>query len=155
MMHPLPRRTIRLVLLLLAVPAVLFTGCASAKIVQLSPDRYRATVQNYGGVFDLAEPRFKEQAISQAMDYADGLGKVAIPLSIQEHAYGLFADWVRVEYEFRVVDKSDPQARRGSTNSADAKPEANDELLKLDDLRAKGILTPAEYERARQRLNAR
>lgn len=155
MTHPLTRGRIPLVVLLLAVPAVWFTGCASAKIVQLSPDRYRATVQDFGGVFDLAEPRFKERAISQAMDYAESLGKVAIPLGIQEHAYGLFADWVRVEYEFRLVDKHDPQARRGSTNSADAQPETNDELLKLDGLRAKGILTPAEYERAKQRLQAR
>ena len=154
MTHPSPRRPMRLGLLLLVAPAVLFTGCAGTKIVPLSPGQYRATVQDFSGVFDMAEPRFKERAVSQAMDFAEGLGKVAVPVSIQEHAYGLFGDWVRVEYEFRVVDKNDPRARRVSTNSADPKPEGNDEREKLDDLMKKGILTPAEYERARQRLPA-
>ena len=151
------RRSVRVVLLLLAAHAVWFTGCKSPSpgIKQLSPDRYRVTVQGHDTSYDTGEPKFKERAITQAMVFAEDQGKAAVPVSIEEHAYGLFGDWVRVEYEFRVVDKNDPRVRRNSTNTAEPKPSVSDELVKLDDLRKKGILTPAEFEREKQKLLAR
>ena len=152
MTRPFARWSAGVSLLLLAALVTAFTGCETpGGMVQLSPDKYRLTLQQRGN----EEANGKEQAISQAMHFAEAKGKVAVPVSIEEHGYGLFADWVRVEYEFRVVDKNDPRANRPSANDAEKAPDVYDELAKIDALRKKGILTQAEFEAEKKRLLAR
>lgn len=65
-----------------------------------------------GGIFGSASA-MKVDAIREPSEFAAGRGKVAIPLHIREApaAPGGFAS---VEYQFRVLDKSDPEARRVS-----------------------------------------
>jgi hypothetical protein len=77
------------------------------------------------------------------------------------------------DYQFRVVDKNDPEARRTSLTprpnivvekdekvSADIKTtdqstkqaDLYTEIMKLDDLRKKGLLTDAQFEAQKQKL---
>jgi hypothetical protein len=82
-------------------------------------------------------------------------------------------DWPAVEYQFRVVSEDDPDAKRTSLapradfvmdknikikgklethNSSDNKPDLYNQLIKLDDLRSKGILTEDEFKKQKELL---
>ncbi len=81
--------------------------------------------------------------------------------------------WAKFDYQFRVVEKNDPEARRTSlvpradvviektekisvesrTKDESAKPkDVYAELIKLDDLRKKGILSEAEFETQKKKV---
>lgn len=97
---------------------------------------------------------------------------MAIPLSLRETPLVPGARFASVEYQFRVVDKSDPEARRVSLvprpdvviersekATVDIKKDSTNrssdfyaELIKLDDLRKRGILTDAEFEAQKKKL---
>ena len=142
-------------------------GCAKpGTVVQLSPDTYVVSRTDKGGVFGSASA-MKVDAIREASEFAAGQGKVAIPLHIRETsaAPGSFAS---VEYQFRVLDKSDPEARRVSvvprsdgaadrtekteSGGIDVRVNFYSELIKLDELRRRGILTEAEFEAQKRKL---
>jgi hypothetical protein len=93
-------------------------------------------------MFDMDPPKYKHRAISQAMDFAASKGKVAETISLDQKTSGLFD----------LVDKTDPRAKRAGAIPADKMPDHYDELLKLDDLRKKGILTEAEFEAEKKKL---
>ena len=154
MTHPTPRWTFQASLFLFAVPAVMFTGCATPPapgIVETSPNVYKVTVQEK--ISSDVDP--KSRAIRQAMDFAESKGKAFVPVDLQQHDYGVFTDWVRVEYEFKLVDKSDAPAKRTAAADPGQKPDVYAELMKLDDLRKKGILSQAEFESEKKKLLAR
>ena len=154
-----------------SVAVAVSAGCANPGIVQLSPDTYILSRTDKGGIFGNASA-MKAEVIREANDFAASKGKVAIPLYLHETplAPGRFAS---VEYQFRVVDKSDPEARRVNLvprpdvvieksekttvdmKTRDETPRPRDlygELLKLDDLRKRGILTEAEFEAQKSKL---
>jgi hypothetical protein len=110
--------------------------------------------------------KLKAGVIKEANEFAESMGKVAIPLSTNETPVypGHFATF---EYQFRVVDKDDPEAKRThliprpdvvieKTEKIDTniKTEKNinkeadtyTELIKLDDLKKRGIITEEEFE---------
>jgi Short C-terminal domain len=124
-----------------------------------------------GGVFGNASA-MKADVIREANEFAASQGKIAIPLSLNESPMyiGHFAS---VDYQFRVVDESDPAARSLSlvprpdvviektekrTVDVNAKDQTNRpkdvyaELLKLDDLRKRGILSQQEFEAQKKKL---
>src|SRR6185437_8929101 len=97
---------------------------------------------------------------------------VAIPISTNESPMwpGHFASF---DYQFRVVDKNDPEARRTSltprpdlvvektekvsadiTSSEHASKSTDlyTEIMKLDDLRKKGLINDAQFEAQKQKL---
>jgi hypothetical protein len=154
-----------------SVAFAVLAGCANPGVVQLSPDTYLLSRTDKGGVFGNASA-MKADVIREANDFAAAKGKVAIPLYLHETplAPGRFAS---VEYQFRVVDKSDPEARRVNlvprpdvviekTEKTTVDVRTKDEtlrqrdlygeLLKLDDLRKRGILTEAEFEAQKRKL---
>jgi hypothetical protein len=91
---------------------VVFTGCKSTDIVQLSPDTYMITVEDHAGIFGGSATALKDRTIHKANAFAESKGKIAIPVSIQSHPVGVLADWASCEYQFMVLDKNDPQAIR-------------------------------------------
>ena len=83
------------------------------------------------------------------------------------------AQWATFEYQFRVVDKDDPEARRtslapvantvikveGAPPQAAPPPREVDhvddlygKLTKLDDLRKRGLISDAEFETEKHKL---
>lgn len=96
-------------LLYLLVIVLCLTGCATTQIVQLSPDTYILSRSSAAGMFANMS-KLKLKIIQEANEFAQSKGKIAIPLSSNEirpsHGFPSF------EYQFRVVDKNDPEARR-------------------------------------------
>ena len=161
------------IVLTFAAVAAAFAGCANPGIVKMSPDTYMLTRTDKGGIFGNASA-MKADVIREATTFAEQQGKVAIPLSTKETPMrpGQFASF---EYQFRVVDPHDPEARRTSLTpradvviekiekvdanlkTKDETPKAKDvyaELVKLDELRKRGILTEAEFEEQKRKLLA-
>jgi hypothetical protein len=76
-----------------------------------------------------------------------------------------------IEYQFRVVDRNDPEAKRTSLvpranvviektekisadvhTKNDKPPDLYTELMKLDDLRKRGVITEEEFQAQKKRL---
>jgi hypothetical protein len=159
---------------LLASIVLLCGGCKSLGIVQLSSDTYMASKTSAGGIW-VSMASLKEEVISAANAFAENKGKMAIPVNSRETP-AIPGRNPSFEYQFRLVDKNDPAGRGVSLNprpdvviekteniSADIRTknesgkQANlyTEILKLDDLRKKGLITDAEYEVQKQKLLSR
>jgi len=151
--------------------ALLLVACSNPGIVKLSPDTYMLSRADRAGIFGNSAA-LKAGVIKDANEFAESQGKVAIPLQSHETPVypGHFATF---EYQFRVVDKNDPEAKRTSLvpradvvvektekisadvrtkDDSEKKSDLYTEILKLDDLRKKGLITDAEFESQKQRL---
>jgi hypothetical protein len=139
-------------LFLLAAPAALFTGCSTPGVVQVSSDTYMVTILDRTGMLSIEPAKVNAQAINQAMEFAEAKGKSISPVSFEQHSGGLIGEWGSVEYRFKLVDKEVPQAKRAKADDNDNNQDVYAELVKLDDLRKKGILTEAEFASEKQKL---
>ena len=127
----------------------------------------------HGGIF-ASESALKAGVIIDANAFAESQGKVAIPLSSKEKPRGNGpAQWASFEYQIRVVDKNDQEVRRTSLvpradvviektekitadvktkDQTDRPKDVYSELVKLDDLRKRRILTETEFEAQKKRI---
>ena len=142
-------------------------GCKDPELVQLSPGVYLLTDEDKGGAFGNTA-KMKANVIRRANEFATSQGKVAIPVTTHETpmAFGHFATF---EYQFRLVDKDSPEARGLNTlgpmptvsiqkiETTDSTQKSKDlytELMKLDDLRKKGIINEEEFQAEKRKLLA-
>jgi hypothetical protein len=156
----------RLILLnaLLAITTI-FMGCANPGIVKMSQDTYMLSRTDKGGVFGNASA-MKADVIREANEFAASKGKVAVPISLNESPM-FIGHFASVDYQFRIVDPSDPAAQGVSlaprpnvviektekttvdVKSIDQTARPKDvygELIKLDDLRKRGIISQEEFD---------
>jgi Short C-terminal domain len=159
---------IGMILLLIAI-----TGCVSNPgIVEMSPDTYMLSRQDKAGIFGNASA-MHAAVIDEANKFAASKGKVAIPITTHETPMwpGHFATF---DYQFRLVDPDSPDAKstpmiqrpdvvvqqtgKASVDvhatTAPTPPDVYTELLKLDDLRKKGIITEDEFQAQKAKLLA-
>jgi hypothetical protein len=135
-------------LLILAAPL------ARADLVEISPDLYLLTKS---GTL-VSHVKIKLDAIREASDFARSKGLVALPVSGREYLpVGAFSPAI-YEYQFRLVSAEQAQRERATLAdvvvSTSGKADTSDlyiQLVKLDMLRQRGLLTPAEFERQKQR----
>ena len=152
---------------------ILLVGCTNPEIIQLSPDTYVLFREDHRGIFG-SPSSLKAGVISDAKKFAEKQGKVAIPLSSRFKPMGIGpAQWAEFEYQFRVVDKDDPEVKRTSltpkvnvviekkeNSTSDIKIEEKtkptkdlySELIKLDDLLKKGIITDKEFDARKKKI---
>ena len=147
-----------------------FSGCASQGIVKLSQDTYLIAKTDRAGIFGNAS-KLKIRTIQEANDFAASQGKVAVPITSTETPMGPApGQFARFEYQFRVVDESDLENQRVAlkrdpdfimednknidvnVKDSDDSVDIYNELIKLNDLREKGILTDAEFQSEKTKL---
>lgn len=151
---------------LLAVLAVApaFASAGKPEIVQMSTDTYMIAKTSKAGIFG-NPAKMKLGMIRQANEFAASKGMAAVPLASSEVplAVGQFASF---EYQFRLVDKGNPKANgghlqhvpdevvdiNGAGPSAPIQADLYSQLVKLDDLRKRGIITDAEFDAQKQKL---
>ena len=160
------------ILWLVLFPIVVLAG--KPEVIQISPDTYMISKADHGGIFGGGLPKLKATVIKQANEFAASQGKIAIPLASSERPMGNGpAQWATFEYQFRVVDKTDPEAKRTSlaarpdtvisienTQPQQITSPAGDgrvddlysKLIKLDDLRKRGLISDAEFEAEKRKL---
>ena len=143
-------------------------GCATAEPIPMGNDTYMISQTSAGGVFK-AMGSLKAEVITHANQFAASKGKIAIPITSKESpAYP--GHMPNFEYQFKLVNKDDPQASGGALlPRADvvvemkkiSEPHGGDvakpkdiymEILKLDDLRKRGLITDAEFEIQKTKL---
>lgn len=148
-------------------------ACASADIVPMGTDTYMISQTSAGGIFTNMGT-LKSEVVQRANSFAESKGKVAIPVAAREQP-PFPGRMPNFEYQFRLVDRNDPRAaggglvktpdmvieNRGQAPSVVASPPSKEpakspdvytELLKLDDLRKRGIITEPEFEAQKRRL---
>lgn len=146
---------------------------AADDIVQLTQDTYMITRISRAGIF-ASMANLKNGVIRDANAFAASKGKVAVPLTTKETPVGGPGQWPMFEYQFRIVspDSSEAQQSGVLVPRADVVIESNQnvtresptkadpsqhrdtytELLKLDDLRKKGIISDAEFESEKRKI---
>jgi hypothetical protein len=150
------------------LPSLSMAGKPFSDVVELAPDTYSISRIDHAGVFGNAA-KMQTAVIKEAQEFAASQGKVAVARHIQETPM-MIGRFASIEYEFWVVDKNDPANRREDLHrdpdrvssehvqvdvaqkDGGSKKDLYDELLKLDDLHKRGILTDAEFEQQKQKL---
>jgi hypothetical protein len=134
---------------------ILFSiGCANPGIVKVAPNTYLLSRVDHAGAFGNAAA-MKADVIREANEFAESQGKIAIPVYLNETP-AWPTHFATIDYQFRLVDKSDPEAQRAyiipQPNATTEKKDIYSELIKLDDLRKRGILSEAEFEAQKKKL---
>lgn len=151
---------------------LLLVGCAHPPITKLSGDTYILTRTDKGGVFGNASA-MKTDVLREATDFAEAQGKAVLPISINETPLIVGARFASIEYQFRLVDKDSPALKQAAmVKRADVvieqtekktvdvktqditaiKRDTYGELIRLDDLRKRGILSDDEFKVEKQKL---
>ncbi|MET0549606.1 MAG: SHOCT domain-containing protein [Xanthomonas sp.] len=151
------------------------------EFVQVSPGVWMVTVKNHAGIFASAATT-KRKALLAANAFAVAKDMQAVPVAMEAVDAGGPGQWPYVEYQFRLVPQGSkdavglqpradmqievsasaisPATTSPATTSAaphahDTQPDLYAELLKLDDLRKKGLLTEAEFQAQKAKLLSR
>ena len=151
----------------------LIFGCASTGPVQLSPDTYMISKTDKGGIFGNPS-KMKLAVIREANEFAASQGKTAIPISTNETPLVVGQRFASIEYQFRVVSSDDPEYQRTAlqqradiviedkkdidvnvTSEDKSAPDIYDSLVRLEDLRERGILTDQEFAQEKERILSR
>lgn len=155
-------------LALMSVVIVLgFVGCAPPEIVPISGNVYIISVRTPGN-----GDGTKAEILRKANEFAESKGKAVLPISFDEwHPSVGFGG--KFDYQFKLVDKDSPEAQNQALvprpnmvieksekvtadiktkDTTEKKPDMYTELIKLDDLRKRGIITEAEFEAQKKKL---
>jgi hypothetical protein len=159
-----------------AVMTLLVGACASSGVsgvTRVSPDTYRLSRVDGGGRYADAAA-MKASVINDANAFAQGQGKIAVPIATHEESMRV-GHLSTIDYEFRLVapgetapqpikpvQRPDAVADQTARKAVDvqpagepaAKPDLYTELIKLDDLRKRGILTEEEFQTLKAKVLA-
>lgn len=165
-MIPSIARWFGIVAVLLAAGLFVQAAEPAPAIVPLGENTYRVTI-SATHKFTRNTDKLKEQALAAASAYCTGLGKQLKIVSVDEKkSMYLMGEMASATLTFQALDLTDPALSAtqsaGATNSpvslagSAAKPAGNEalyaDLLRLDDLRKKGILTDDEFKAEKKKL---
>lgn len=157
------------VVMLLTACAAVGAGEKFADVIQVAPDTYSISRIDHGGIFGNAG-KMKTKVMKEAQEFAESKGKVAVVRHIQETPLVVGRSFAEIEYTFWVLDKADVDAHREDLHKDPdqvsdqnikveikqdqpaQKKDLYEQLIKLDDLRKRGIITDAEFEQQKQKL---
>lgn len=160
--------------------ALVISGCANPPIIQISNDTYMLSKEDHAGIFG-SMSKLKADVLIEANQFAESKGKVVLPISVREKPVGNKpADWATFELIFKLVDKDsremgdsafnanrkvmpirpDVSIQRSDAISADisiknqdrVKSDLYSDLVKLDDLRKRGIISESEFKTLKAKL---
>ena len=147
-------RTLGLIMILVflhAAPAL----AKEPEVMQLSADTYMVTYQNHAGIFS-RDTTTKKKVIEAATRFAESKGMALQPLSMDFRDVGNGpGQWPSADYTFKLVPKGKDGVAQATPSAPSTAPDMYSELLKLDELHKKGILTDAEFQAQKSRVLAR
>lgn len=121
------------------------------EIVEMSPNTYMITRASKAGMFTNME-KLKIKVIDQAADFGASKGKVVIPIS--QSLSRPLAGWPTFEYVFQLADEGDLD-KAGNLPEHVYRDDSFDiytEILKLDELRNRGLLTDEEFRIEKEKI---
>lgn len=170
-------KTVRFLFLLTSV--LLVAGCASnfdaadfEGLRQVGQDEYEVFYEDHRGVFG-SEKSLQKKVVLEANSFASQRGMVASPIEARQHRVGILGDWAWAYYRFELVPNNGSQfnksadqitfiadanmsnnflesMERGRLQRSQDKQSIYDELLQLNELREKGILTEEEFQEQKE-----
>lgn len=158
---------------LIAIATLMVLGaCANPGIVPISDDTYLLSRTDKAGIFGNPSA-MKADVMREAEEFAASKGKVAVTVSIRETPLIVGQRFASIDYQFILVDKDDPRAKHGTlvrgpdvliekkesnsteTKTQDLTNQKHDlytDLIKLDDLHKRGILTDTEFAEQKKKI---
>ncbi len=144
------------------------TSVPSTSVVQVSEDIYEIMDVDYRGIFG-SEASLKERNFQQAVAFASERNKVAVPILARIHRVGIMGDWAWFYYKFSLAAPDSPEATRKfadiiverdarlseefyKSRQKEGSVTAYDDLLKLDDLKKRGVITESEFQQQKTKL---
>ena len=147
---------------------VLLSGCVSSDVISAGPDTYMVSASGAG----FATAGVREKVYEKANAFCTARGLVMVPVSLKVVPGALGQRPPSADLTFRALKPGDPAIGRPDLTGDDEalaatqrikvsiKDEAKKdqqtdtytELLKLDDLRKRGILTEEEFQTRKRRL---
>ena len=149
------------------------SGCAtSTGIIPMGPDTYTITAES-----EFGSGGAKKKALSEANKFAEDAGKYMIPVNVNTGGeYDPVGDYHNTyELTFRLVTKNDPEYRRTNLqktpdiviqkeetvrgkirnditidSTSRQKSDMYTELMKLNDLKERGIITKREFDKEKR-----
>ena len=148
-------------------------ACANPGIIEISADTYLLTRTDKAGMFGNAS-KMKADVLREVAEFAESHDRVAVSVLLRETPMRI-GQYASIEYQFRLVDKDDPAATAASTPliphseagmenteninldvhtdlDVEEPDDTYNQLLKLEDLRQRGILTQAEFDAEKAEL---
>ena len=124
-------------------------ACAPAPFIPVADDTYTVSQTTAGGMFK-SMSSLRSDVISRANEFASSKGKSAIMVDERESP-GWPGKMPSFTYTFRLAEipKTSEKVANGSTAETG---DYYDKLLKLDDLRKKGIITNAEFDAQKAKI---
>ncbi len=156
--------------------SILFTllGCASPNPTMISPGVYMISRTSAAGSVMANMAQLKADTIEAANKFAESKGKIAVAVSLRDERP--IPGFPLVEYQFRLADpgtvgdstvilKKDPNMTIQRNDNITIKPDQStprepqkdlySELLKLEDLKKRGLLTEDEFQAQKRKLLAK
>jgi hypothetical protein len=146
--------------------AFAISGCVSSDVISAGPDTYMVTASGAG--FSTAGVR--EKVYAKANAYCASRGLVMVPVSFKARPGQLGRNPPSADLVFRALKPGDPAIERPMISESDEAVDVNQnvrvvtrdetkkekdvytELMKLDDLRKKGIITDEEFQAQKAKL---
>lgn len=125
------------VAIILSAVAFAFTSCRSPEVLPTSENTYVISGSSH---FSSGMGK-KADIIRMANDFAASRGKVAVAISLKEH-HPAVGHAGQFEYQFKLEDPGSPEAQNDSYA----------ELIRLNELRIKGVITEEEFNAKKRQV---
>ncbi|WP_225318456.1 SHOCT domain-containing protein [Cellvibrio sp. KY-YJ-3] len=155
-------------LLFICVSILQVSGCTSSNVIPTGPDTYMVSASGAG----FATAGVREIVYQKANDFCASKGLVMVPVSFKAREGQLGRNPPSADLIFRALKPGAPAIERPDITDAneniavaqnikisvkgEEKPETKsdtyNDLLKLDDLRRRGILSEVEFEQEKTKL---
>jgi len=153
---------------------VTLLGCASPDPTMISPGVYMISRTSAAGSVFANMAQLKADTIESANKFAESKGKIAVAVSLRDERP--IPGFPLVEYQFRLADpgtvgdstvmlRKDPNITIQQNDNVTIKPDQSTprepqkdlytELLKLEDLKKRGLLTEDEFQAQKRKLLAK
>jgi hypothetical protein len=150
-------------IILIAAPAIL-AACAHSGVVPMGPDTYMIANSEWGFTSGGVQTA---KAMKEASAYCASIGKQLVPISTTANGVS-FGKTPAAEVRFKCVQEVPSSASQMSTTQPNAGTDGEagkqghqqqstdvyDQLLKLDDLRKRGLITDEEFNAEKQKVLA-
>ena len=152
------------------VAAAMLVACAAPAPTLISPGVYIVSRTSASGSVFANMAQLKADTIVAANTFAESKGKIAVPVSIRDERP--VPGFPLVEYQFRlaepgtvkdssivlekgpdtVVKRDDNLTIKDNRQQPEAKKDIYSELIKLEDLKKRGLITEAEFQSLKKRI---
>lgn len=138
---------------LLLATAIGIAGCAPAPFVKNDDGTYTISQKSAGGIYKSVSD-IKMEVMVRVNEFAESQNSVAVPVAEKGRPANLTPGRMPMyTYTFRLVPKGIGKATSGGASGAPPSDDAvYQKLLQLEDLRARGILTQAEFEAEKAKI---